>query len=134
MGDRMALIGRAVALLSCNLPPGRFLLSDYFESEPWGYCSQNKFLNRGVLYIAHTNIAPEDVLDIAQAIENTLSNGVPHRNQDGSYRDRPIDIDLIDIDNIHIQTPRLVLPHPRAHLRPFVMVPMSQLNKIIGEE
>ena len=129
LGDRPAHICRAIVGLAAALPPGRLLLSDYFESEPWGYVSPNSFLNRGVLYISESDITPLDTLDIAQSIEASIAPGMSHRNPDGSYRDRAIDIDIIDIDGIVMNTPRLVLPHPRAAQRPFVAIPMAELNQ-----
>ena len=130
----MAMIGRAVALLSRHLPPGRMLLSDYIESEPWGYDSPNPFLNRGVLLICAGTIQPIEVLNITRQVELAVGSGAPHRNADGSYRDRPIDIDIIDIDGLTVATPRLTLPHPRAALRPFVAIPMEALNRRAREE
>ncbi|MDO4320098.1 MAG: 2-amino-4-hydroxy-6-hydroxymethyldihydropteridine diphosphokinase [Bacteroidales bacterium] len=127
-GDRKAIIGRAAALIARALAPCTLYLSDYVESEPWGYDSPHTFLNRGILVITRHTIAPADVLDATQHIEQLIGASTPHRNPDGSYRDRLIDIDIIDIDHITLDTPRLTLPHPRAHLRPFVTGPMRQLD------
>lgn len=122
------LCARAVVLLARGFRGARLLLSDYVESEPWGFESPGRFLNRGVLALLPETIDPEAVLDITQAVERQLSD-VPHRNADGSYRDREIDIDIIDIDGIALSTPRLTLPHPRAAARPFVTGPMLQLER-----
>ena len=51
-----------------------------------------------------------------------------HRHPDGSYADRMIDIDLIAAGSAVVDSPRLTLPHPRMHLRPFVLRPMDQLE------
>ncbi len=72
---------------------------------------------------------PHAMLDITQQVEQQVGQGAPHRNPDGTYRDRPIDIDIIDIDSITLNTPRLILPHPRAHLRSFVTIPMHELEE-----
>lgn len=124
----MVLIGRAVALLSLRFSPCRVYLSDYIESEPWGFDSPHPFLNRGVLIIKALQMAPVDVLDATQSVEREIGGDAPHRRSDGSYCDRPIDIDIIDIDGMRLDTPRLVLPHPRARLRPFVTIPMDALE------
>ncbi|MCD8387297.1 MAG: 2-amino-4-hydroxy-6-hydroxymethyldihydropteridine diphosphokinase [Bacteroidales bacterium] len=127
-GDRHALIEQAVALIAKSFPDGRIRNSDYIESEPWGYDSPNAFLNLGIaidLDVAE-GIGPELVLDRLLTVERCVSDS-PHRNADGSYRDRPIDIDLIAIDFLEVNTPNLILPHPRAHLRDFVMIPLRQL-------
>ncbi len=113
--------------------------SDFYRSAPWGFESPNEFLNIAVAvrYIRRspwTEAEAEALLDQCQAIERSISS-MPHRNADGTYRDREIDIDIIAIDNQHINTPRLTVPHPRAASRDFVTIPLSQLvnNSDSGE-
>lgn len=129
-GDRHALIERAIALLSHSLPcTATVYRSDYIESEPWGFDSSNPFLNIGLMIITDAVMDPHAMLDLTQQVEQQVGQGAPHRNPDGTYRDRPIDIDIIDIDSITLNTPRLTLPHPRAHLRSFVTIPMHRLEE-----
>ena len=130
MGDRKAIIGRAVALLAKRLHPAHMWLSDYVASTPWGYDSPNEYLNRGILVVLHNDMSPFEILDITQEIESMLGCGAPHRHADGTYCDRTIDIDIIDVDGTVVDSPRLTLPHPRASLRPFVLEPMRQLDSI----
>lgn len=127
-GDRKAIIGRAAALIARELAPCTVYLSDYIESPPWGYESPNPYLNRGLLVITPGDRDPFAVLDATQRIEHMIGAATPHRNPDGTYRDRLLDIDIIDIDRMTLDTPRLTLPHPRAALRPFVTIPMHQLD------
>ena len=54
-------------------------------------------------------------------------NPSPHRDASGAYIDRAIDIDLIAIDDWVIDHPDLTLPHPRMHMRDFVLIPLRQL-------
>lgn len=129
-GDRKAIIGRAAALIARAFAPARVLLSSYIESAPWGYDSPHPFLNRGALVITDRTLDPLACLRITQAIEQALAPGQTHRNPDGSYRDRPLDIDLIDLDGLSINTPDLTLPHPRAEARPFVMEPLRELERV----
>ena len=103
-------------------------LSPYVESEPWGFESTLRFLNRGVLIITPDTRMPEEILDITQKVESLVGDGRSHRNPDGSYRDRALDIDIIDIDGMRLDTPRLTLPHPRAKERPFVEGPRQWLD------
>lgn len=131
-GDRRAVTGRAVALLAGALG-GRLELSSYIESEPWGYESPNPFLNLGVLALVSDDITPQRVLEIAQQVEKIIGPGSAHRNPDGSYRDRVIDIDIIDFDGLRLETPQLVLPHPRAAQRDFVMIPLAELDPAAAE-
>lgn len=123
MGDRAALIDRAVAHIEhlCGTSARR---APIIESEPWGYESPNPFLNLGIAI--DTDIAPLQLLHRLQAIELLISPA-SHRDSDGNYIDRLIDIDLIAIDEIVVTLPELTLPHPRMHLRRFVLAPMCTL-------
>lgn len=129
-GDRAALIERAVAALCRRLDPdGRATVSlaPIEESEPWGFESTNRFLNLGLMIDAPGEVSPEAVLCTLQQVEREIAD-VPHRHADGSYADRPIDIDLIAVDDMVVDTPALQLPHPRMHLRDFVLRPISTLD------
>lgn len=66
------------------------------------------------------------VLRRLQEIQSAIDPS-PHRDADGRYIDRAIDIDLIAIGNWIVDTPDLTLPHPRMHLRDFVLIPLSAL-------
>lgn len=129
-GERRALIEAAVGRLAAAFPQAFVRQSNFVVSEPWGYESDNPFLNLGVaLDFEDDNQvpAPLDVLDTVQSIERDLAPDSPHRNADGSYRDRSIDIDIIHIDGVTMKTERLTLPHPRAAARRFVTGPMRVL-------
>lgn len=129
-GDRAAQIERAVAALSRRLDPaGRALitLAPVEESEPWGFCSDHPFLNLGLMADLPGDPDPRELLDILRSVEREIADA-PHRHADGSYADRPIDIDLIAIDDKVVNTPDLTLPHPRMHLRPFVLRPLAVLD------
>lgn len=129
IGDRLALIEQAVALLRKALPDCGLRLSDYIESEPWGYESPHRFLNLGIAIDGYRG-TPLDLLRLTQSVESQVADA-PHRNADGTYRDRPIDIDIIAIDGVAFTTPELTLPHPRASEREFVLIPLTQLGGTI---
>lgn len=103
------------------------------ESEPWGYESDNAFLNVGVMLEDARDEAPEAVLRRLLAIEREVGGGAPHRDLAGGYCDRPVDIDLIAVDRRRIDSGVLTLPHPRAALRDFVMAPLRQLDAATAE-
>lgn len=123
IGDRRAAIARAVTAIKEQLDP-LARVSPEVHSEPWGYSSPNPYINIGVA--VHTSLPPEALLDKLLAIQNSIGAGA-HRTADGDYADRVIDIDLIAVDSLVISTPRLTLPHPRMHLRDFVLIPMDFL-------
>lgn len=124
IGDRLALIGRAVAAL-CRRFPGA-AVSGPVESEPWGFDSPNTFVNVGVMI--ECDLGPESLLSLLLEIERSVGNGISHRDSAGRYADRPIDIDLIDYGRMVYLSRQLTLPHPWASERPFVMGPLLELE------
>ena len=129
-GDRAAQIERAVAAVCQRVDPGqcaKISLAPIVESEPWGFESENSFLNLGLMIESPDDVDPFELLDIIQSVEREIADE-PHRNPDGSYADRPIDIDLISVDDKIVDSPRLQLPHPRMHLRVFVLEPIKFLD------
>ena len=131
IADRCAQIEQAVGLLYTAVrrlsKEAVITRSRMIESEPWGYSSPNRFLNLGLRVDIPVTLHPEEVLDIVQGAEELICR-LSHRNSDGTYRDRRIDIDIIDIDDIQYSSPRLTLPHPRAAGRPFVLIPLQELG------
>ena len=129
-GQRQALISAAVGRVAALYPQAVLRLSPWVESRACGYESAHGFLNIGVALDFGDSDAlpqPEDMLHNLQAIERDMAPESPHRNADGSYRDRELDIDIIDFDGMVVETEELTLPHPRAEARAFVMEPMEFL-------
>ena len=125
IGAPRRTIWQAVKALTSVACDGRVECSDIIITPAWGYDSPNPYHNIGVRL--HTTLKPLALLDALQQIERRLG-ATPHRAPDGTYIDRTLDIDIIAIDDLHIDTPRLTLPHPRAHLRTFVTTPLRQLG------
>jgi len=98
--------------------------SSMIETEPWGFESKNSFLN--MVVIIETELKPLELLDATQEVEREM--GRTEKSVDGHYHDRIIDIDIVCHNKTKMDTPRLVLPHPRAHLRDFVMIPLRELS------
>ena len=103
-------------------------LSAFHASEPWGFKSKNTFLN--AVCCVHTEFSPMEVLHTTQEIERLL--GRLKKTVGGIYSDRMIDIDILLYDDLHIQTPELIIPHPLMWERDFVMIPLREIapNKI----
>lgn len=123
LGDRAALIERAVAALEAALGAA-VRRAPVVESAPWGYDSPNSFLNLGIA--VETSLPPIRLLELIRAVERDIDVS-PHRTAAGTYADRAIDIDLIAVDSVVMDSARLTLPHPRMHLRRFVLEPMAVL-------
>ena len=124
IGDRHALIGQAVAAIE-RLFATEAVCSEPIESEPWGFDSCNRFVNVG-LNIEVGEMAALDVFDRLEQAQLSI-DASSHRDASGGYVDRRIDIDLIAIGGLILDHPRLILPHPRMHLRRFVLQPMDSI-------
>lgn len=98
-------------------------VSHLIETEPWGFSSPHSFLNVCVCVL--TEMDPHQVLALTQDIERCL--GRKCKSVGGVYHDRPIDIDILLYDDLHINTPDLVIPHPLMYQRDFVMVPLREI-------
>ena len=123
LGNRQQNIANALKAIGQRF--GHIEISNMVESEPWGFDSTNLFVNVGVAFDSEDE--PEDVLRALQRIEKEISPA-SHRNADGSYADRIIDIDIMEAEGVEIHTPILELPHPRLADRPFFMQPLLELK------
>ena len=97
--------------------------SAFYTSEPWGFKSDNSFLN--AVCCVCTNFSPEETLYTTQAIERTL--GRLKKSVNGAYSDRIIDIDILLFDDLQINTPELTIPHPLMWERDFVKIPLKEI-------
>lgn len=122
LGDRRLNLSRAMRRVGLEF--GDFEISHVMESEPWGYESDNKFLNMGMIF--QSDLTPEVALGKLQDIERELSPSA-HRAPDGGYADRELDIDIMAIDDKVIDLPGLQVPHPRLGEREFFLKPMEEL-------
>jgi 2-amino-4-hydroxy-6-hydroxymethyldihydropteridine diphosphokinase len=97
-------------------------LSDMYETEPWGFESDNTFLN--AVIVMTTELSPMELLDATRLIEIEMGR---IEKSDGAYHDRIIDIDILLYDDLILQTPELTLPHPLMQDRRFVMEPLLEI-------
>lgn len=139
-GDRAALLQQATDLIQLHIGSVAHFSSIY-ETQPWGTFAPGEkpqnFYNQALEI--HTLLSPLQVLEQSQAIEKKLGRQrlgasgieVPDdvlKQQGKLYASRPIDIDLIFYnDEIINNPPDLILPHPRAHLRAFVLKPLCDI-------
>ena len=144
MGDRRQNIEKAVALIGERV--GEVVRqSSLMETEPWGFASDNLFLNGVVL--CQTELSPREVLQATQKIERemgrkkSVKRGAKNeergtRNELSTvncqlstrhYQDRPIDIDILLYDDLCIDEPDLKIPHPLMEQRDFVMIPLREI-------
>jgi len=135
LGDREENIRKAISLIGERV--GLVIRqSSLIETEPWGFESDNKFLN-GVI-LCETTLTPRQVLRATQKIERSLGKLRKHSTRRtplsftiyplSIYRDRPIDIDILLYDDLTIDEPDLKIPHPLMHERDFVMIPLKEIQ------
>lgn len=122
LGDRRANIKFALARIAGFASD--LQTSHIYESESWGYTSCNPYYNIGATF--SSDESPHDIYERLHAIECEAQSTV-HRNADGTYADRRLDIDIIYIGN-EIYNGEIIIPHPRMHLRNFVLLPLLELT------
>ena len=120
IGNKKVLLLRAKQLLEAQL--GKCLqISSLYESEAWGFKSENTFLNQVLSF--ETKLNPKKVLQIGLEIEKELGR----IKKNGSYISRTIDVDILFYGDKIIDEIDLEIPHPRLHLRRFTLVPLAEL-------
>jgi len=118
LGDRLAHLQGAVDALR----PWVVAVSPVYETAPWGPVPQDDYLNAVVL-ADDADAAPNDWLHRAQAAEQAAG-----RTRDVRWGPRTLDVDVVAVDDAHSDDPELILPHPRAHERAFVLVPWHAID------
>ena len=120
MGNREENINQAIYSIKLGL--GTVLAqSPMYESASWGY-DDSSYLNNALCL--STSLEPLKLMDALLHIE--LIQG-RERNHNHGYEARTIDIDVILIEGLVINHPKLKVPHPRMHLRRFVLKPVADI-------
>ena len=119
-GDRIGILKKARKLISESV--GEILeTSMIYETAPWGFKDESKFLNQVIKVSTHLN--PGKLLDILLEIEKSLGR---MRGSSG-YQSRSIDIDILFYNNLVMNEENLIIPHPRIALRRFVLIPLAEI-------
>lgn len=98
-------------------------LSSFYETEPWGFKSDNSFLNAALC--VETSLEPVAILHFIKEIE--VEMGRTQKSVNKVYSDRPIDIDILLYDDMIIKSEELTIPHPLMTERDFVMKPLVEI-------
>lgn len=121
MGNKRGNLLSAAALLAERV--GNILaLSTVYETTPWGFQSENDFLNAVLVQV--TTLTPLELLDTTRRIETEMGRV---QKSNGVYHDRIIDIDILMYDDLIMKNDRLTIPHPLMHKRKFVMDPLIEI-------
>jgi len=120
--DSCALLTRALARLRDTPQIDLRRQSGIYRSPPWGVADQPDFVN--AVAELETALSPLELLRLLLELERELG-----RERNGlRWGPRCIDLDLLTYERVTMHSEELVLPHPRMHLRAFVLVPLLELE------
>lgn len=136
LGDCLATFEQVYALIGQKV--GKITMqSSLYQSQAWGMQSAPDFLNQVIK--VETELSVENLLDFLLEIEKKLGR---KREETAVYQSRLIDIDILFFNKKVVKTATLEIPHPRLHLRKFVLEPLNEiapnfvhptLNKTVAE-
>lgn len=120
LGDKKKIFEEARELLGERI--GEIsALSAIYETEPWGFQSDDVFWNQVLKF--ETKLSPEEILERTQQIERDLGR-IRKKKQ---YDSRMIDIDILFYGDQIIERENLIIPHPRIQERKFALVPLNEI-------
>lgn len=122
LGDKRKNIAEAIKNIG-ELVGDVVRQSALYETEPWGFRSDNRFVNAAVC--VDTQLSPRRLLEVTQRIEREMGRTL--KSDGGEYHDRIIDIDILLYGDLHIDEPDLKIPHPLMHERDFMMTPLNEI-------
>ncbi|MBP1638590.1 MAG: folK [Bacteroidetes bacterium] len=121
LGDRKRNLANAIGEIGRRC--GEIdISSSFYVTTPWGFSSPNDFINSVILVI--TTLEPAALLAILKDIELNAGRQAKTKTE---YQDRPVDIDILFYDDRVVATEQLTIPHPRLHLRLFVLIPLVEI-------
>jgi 2-amino-4-hydroxy-6-hydroxymethyldihydropteridine diphosphokinase len=121
LGDREGNLSAAKKLLiqaGCKI----IRESSIYETSPWGNETHLPYLNQVI--VLETSYSPNELMQLLLEIEQKLGR-VRGNTQ---WEDRLIDIDILSYNLEIIENKELTIPHPRLHLRKFVLVPLCEIS------
>ena len=123
LGDPEAMIREVIHGISVDRN-GEFLVSHLWKTSPVD-CPPDSpvFVNAAVVFHPKTHETPEALLDLLQEMERKMGR----RPKKVMNEARLVDLDLIAWEDLRTSRPQLTLPHPRAHLRSFVLTPLAEI-------
>jgi 2-amino-4-hydroxy-6-hydroxymethyldihydropteridine diphosphokinase len=120
LGDRAALLARAVENLVSDPDIRVVSVSSLYSTQPVGLAGAPEFLNAALEALTYRTA--DSMLDLCLSIERKLG-----RVRIGALASRTLDIDILLFDDVRRQDARLTLPHPRLKDRAFALVPLAEI-------
>ena len=124
LGDREHYLKEAVKELASHPANQVVAASSIYETEPWGFIDQGKFLN--MVVCLQTQLTAQDLLEYCMQVEKQLG-----RKREIRWGPRTIDLDILLYNQENIVTENLIIPHPRIMERAFVAIPLVEIDKDI---
>lgn len=121
LGDARAALTAAVAALQGSPGVRVLAVSSLYRTAPVGGPEQPDYLNAVV--VAASDLAPAQLLGVAQRIE-----AEHHRTRLVRWGPRTLDVDILAVGDAVSDDPDILLPHPRAHERGFVLIPWAEVD------
>lgn len=127
LGDRRRNIETAIALIGEKVGTVT-AVSSFADTEPWGFESENRFLNCAITVadlpgsIVLPGLRMNQIISILQSIESGFG-----RVRTGVYTDRAIDLDILFYGDEILNEPGLIVPHPKLHERDFVLTSLMEI-------
>jgi 2-amino-4-hydroxy-6-hydroxymethyldihydropteridine diphosphokinase len=122
VGDIRATLDEAVRRFADGTDVKLVARSSDYRTPPWGVTDQPPFINCAV--VIETALTPHALLTRALEVERALGRD---RTREQRWGPRAIDIDLLAYDQVAMNDPDLILPHPRLFERAFVLVPLAEI-------
>lgn len=121
IGDKISTIDKSTEYIKNEI--GKIeKISSFYESEPWGFESNEWFINR--IIGIHTFLSPIHLLEKLLSIETSL--GRIRNPKIKAYSSRTIDLDILFFNNEIIDNKLLNIPHPRLQFRKFTLLPLIE--------
>ena len=120
VGDRAAVLRRAIAGLPAATRGRVLRVSRLYETAPWGVRNQPSFFNLALAL--DTPLAPRDLLTALKEMEAAAGRTAGPR-----WGPRPLDIDILLYDQLVQNDPALIIPHPHLRERRFVLQPLADI-------
>lgn len=122
LGDRGMNLSSAYEKIESRI--GKVLKkSGYYKTPPWGFESDQDFINTVILVETDFELTP--LLDALKQIEN--ESGRIQRKEGEGYKDRVIDLDILDFNQCVFSSEKITVPHDKMHLRNFVIFPLAEI-------
>lgn len=121
LGDARGALAAAVAALRATPGIDVIAVSALYRTSPVGGPEQPDYLNAVV--VATTRLSPHELLAVGQSIEAAHS-----RTREVRWGPRTLDVDVLALSDVRSDDPAILLPHPRAHERGFVLVPWAEID------